>query len=123
MRSLIDEIAHSIIAPAAKRRFFSAPYLPFRRYLGCYEEAFEIGVVLGYAFRDRLTTFAKLFSEPGRELELITFMQELAQQRLAEVGEAKTFFQLAMFAEEARIRADWQESGLPKRKHSTLRNI
>jgi hypothetical protein len=112
LRSLIDEVAHAIITPAAKKRLFSAPYLPFQRYLGCYQEAFETGVVLGYAFRDRLATFAKLFSEPGREQELVTFMQELAGQYLAQIGEPKDFFDLAMWYEESRIKTRWNASGI-----------
>jgi hypothetical protein len=112
LRSLIDEVADSIIAPALKKRLFSGPYLPFQRYLGCYQMAFETGVVLGYSFRNRLTTFAKLFSHPDREQELVTFMQELAGKHLAEIGEPKNFLQLAMFHEESRIRTNWYESGI-----------
>jgi hypothetical protein len=113
LRSLIWEVVHSTIASAAKKRFlFFAPYLPFQRYLGCYQEAFEVGVVLGYAFRNRLAVFAKLFSEPGHEQEVVTFMQELGERRLREVGEARGFFDLATLAEEHRIKANWQESGI-----------
>ena len=112
MRSLIDEVTRSIVAPALKKRLFSAPYIPFRRYLGCYQTAFETGAVLGYAFRDRLTTFAKLFCEPGREEELTMAMQELARQKMAKVGKAGNFIALAMFAEENRIKANWHESGI-----------
>lgn len=113
VRSLISEITYSVAVPASKRRFFFfAPYLPFQRYLGCYQEAFEIGVVLGYAFRDRLLTFAKLFAECGREEELITFMQQLAHERLAEVGKAANFFEMGWFAEEDRINVNWRDSGI-----------
>ncbi len=122
MRSLIWEVAYSISVRAAKKRFFFfAPHVPFQRYLGCYQEAFEVGVVLGYAFRNRLATFAKLFSEPGREQELIAFMQELAQRRLTEVGDAENFFSLSMAAEEGRIRADWRESGITEGQIEHLR--
>src|ERR1039457_2010356 len=89
--SLIDEVTDSVVAPAVKKRFLSAPYVPIRRYLGCYQVAFENGVVLGYAFGDRLTTFARLFSQPGREQELTTFMQGLAETMLAKCREAETF--------------------------------
>ena len=112
MRSLIDEIAHSVIAPPAKKRLFSGPYLPFQRYLGCYQIAFETGVVLGYAFRSRLTTLAKLFSQPSREQELVTFMQGLAGQHLAKAGEPKDFLQLAMWYEDSRIKGNWHEEGI-----------
>ena len=112
MRSLIDEVARSIVAPAAKKRLFIPPHLPFVSYLGCYEVAFETGVVLGYSFRDRLATFAELFSQPGREQELVTFLQELAAQHLTEVGEPKGFIDLALRHEESRIKAKWRESGI-----------
>lgn len=112
MRSLIDEITHSVVGPAARKSFLKAPYVPFQRYLGCYQEAFEIGAVLGYSFRDRITTFAKLFSEADRDQELIKFMSGLAQDRLKGVDGAKSFVDVAMFAEEARIKANWRNSGL-----------
>jgi hypothetical protein len=112
LRSLISEIAHSIAAPAVTKRFlFFAPGIPFQRYLGCYQEAFEIGVVLGYTFRNKLLTFAKLFAEANHEQELITFMQELARQRLSETQEPETFFQLGMLPEESRIKTNWRKSG------------
>lgn len=114
MRSLIWEMVRSIIASEAKKRFFLfAPYLPFQRYLGCYQEAFEAGVVLGYTFRNRLALFAKLFTEPGHEQEVTESIQEIARERLAEAG-AKDFFDLAEFAEEARIETLWLESGIYK---------
>lgn len=121
MRSLIDEIAYSIIAPATKKRLFSAPHVPFVRYLGCYQEAFETGVVLGYTFRTKLGSFAKLFSLPDSEQKLIVFMQELAKQRLTEVGNAKTFFELAMVAEENRVDANWQASGVTEMQSQRLK--
>jgi len=112
VHSLIDEVAGSIMSGALKKRIFSAPYIPFQRYLGCYQEAFEAGVVLGYAFRDRLTTLAKLFSQPGREEELVRAMQELAQRKLTGIGKAENFLELAMFAEEHRVEANWLGSGI-----------
>ena len=98
--------------PAVTKRFwFFALGIPFTRYLGCYQEAFEVGVVLGYTFRDRLTTFAKLFAEPDHEQQLITVMQELARQRFSETKKPETFSRLGMLAEEIRIKSNWQRSG------------
>jgi hypothetical protein len=116
VRTLIDEFVTSIIAPALKKRVFAASYIPFRRYLGCYQVAFETGAVLGYTFRDRLSTFAKLFCVPGREEELSMAMQELARQKISKVGETENFLGLAMFAEEARITANWRESGITEKQ-------
>ena len=121
MNSLIDEIVHSVVTPAIEKRFFSKPSVAFQRYLGCYQEAFEIGVVLGYGFRDKLSTFAMLFTEPGHEQGLISFMQELAQERLMEIAGAETFFPLAMFAEEKRITKNWRESAISETQIEQLK--
>lgn len=109
--SLVDELARTILTPALKKRLFSEPYVPFRRYLGCYQIAFETGVVLGHMFRDRMPSFARLFSMPRREEELIGAIQELARDKLAEAQDTGSFIGLAMYAEENRIKAGWQESG------------
>ena len=112
-RSLLNHIVNSIIAPAARKKLFRAPYIPFRRYLGCYQEAFEIGAVLGYAYRKKIVTFAKLFSQPGREAGFVSAIQQLARERLAtQLIEPESFIHLAMFAEETRIKANWQASGI-----------
>jgi hypothetical protein len=108
---LVDELARTILAPALKKRLFSEPYIPFRRYLGCYQMAFETGLVLGYMFRDRMPSFARLFSMPGHEAELIGAIQELARDKLTEAQDADSFIGLAMYAEENRIKANWQQSG------------
>jgi hypothetical protein len=123
VRTLIDEFATSIIAPALKKRLFSAPYIPFPRYLGCYQVAFETGSVLGHVFRDKLATLVKLFCEPGREETLIIAMRELAQQKRARVEDCQNFAAFAMFDEEKRIIANWSESGITEtqREHETRR--
>lgn len=109
--SLVDELARTILTPALKKRLFSEPYIPFRRYLGCYQMAFETGVVLGHKFRDAMPNFARLFSTPGREEELIGAIKELARDKLREAQDADSFIGLAMYAEENRIKAGWQQSG------------
>lgn len=121
MRSLIDEIVYSVLTPALKKRLLRSPYVPFQRYLGCYEEAFEAGVVLGYAFRNNTTLFAKLFSMPGRERELVTYMQQLAADRLKGLQKPSAFFDLAMFPEEKRITANWRESGIDEAQQEYLK--
>jgi hypothetical protein len=110
MHSLVGQIGHDLIGPNLRGGWLSAPYVPFRRYLGLYQEAFETGTVLGYTYRNRMAEFAQLFSESGREMELVNFVQELAQKRLAEAPAATSFFELAMFAEEERVRAQWRHA-------------
>src|ERR1022692_3164825 len=110
MHSLIAYIAHGLIAPVATKGWFSKSHVPFRRYLGLYQEAFEIGVVLGYTYRNDIECFAQLFSEHGREKDLINFIQELAGKRQSDVPNATSFFELAMFAEEQRVRAQFSHA-------------
>jgi hypothetical protein len=108
VRSLIADIAQQIIAPVAQKSLFTKPHLPFRRYLGCYQEAFEMGVVLGFTYQRNLPSFAQLFTGLGSEQQFITYIQDLGQQRVSAVGNVKSFFELAMFVEEQRVRRTWQ---------------
>jgi hypothetical protein len=106
--ALIDTFVYTIMNPAAKKPFFGEPYVPFQRYLGCYQILFETGVILGYAFRDKLPTFAKLFSEAGREEDAIAFIQEIALSAWCQVEEPKSFLVFGMEAEKARIKAQYE---------------
>ena len=117
---LLAHIAHSIIAPALKKRIFRPPYLPFLAYLLVYQEAFEIGVVLGYAYRERIVVFAKLLCAPGKEVEFVELMQELAGKRLTAEPNAKTFLDLGMAYERDRARRNWRESGITESQAGTF---
>ncbi|HXP82882.1 MAG TPA: hypothetical protein VN976_23475 [Verrucomicrobiae bacterium] len=106
---LIDMFVYTIMNPAVKKPFIGAPYITFQRYLGCYQIAFETGVILGYAFRDRLLTFAKLFSEAGREKDATAFIKDIAQRVLNKVKEPKDFLVLGMSAEKSRIEIQYAD--------------
>ena len=69
-----------------------------------------MGVVLGFTYKTNLPTFAQLFAGPGREQQFITYIQNLGQQRVSDAGSVQSFFELAMFAEEERIKCSWQSS-------------
>lgn len=69
---LLAHIAHSIVVPALKKRFFRPSYLQFHTYLLVYQEAFEIGAVLGYAYRERIRIFARLLCAPGKGSGLLS---------------------------------------------------
>jgi hypothetical protein len=69
--------------------------------------------VLGHAYRNNLTSFAKLFSHPGHEAQIISLVQKLAREAVAAVrSEPENFLVLAMFSERERIHARWHESGI-----------
>ena len=94
-----------LITSAVKKKWFSKPVLPFRRYLGLYEEAFEMGVAIGYAHRDNLTGLVQLFSQAGREEELTIALCGMVQQHLSELPNAAGLLDLGMFREEERCKA------------------
>jgi hypothetical protein len=63
-------------------------------------------------FRDMMPSFARLFSRAGHEEELIGFIQQSARDKLAKARDTDSFADLAMFAEENRIKAIYRQSGL-----------
>jgi hypothetical protein len=111
MKSLPAEIVKIVLTPVVQKKFFSKPMIPIQRYLGCYQQTFEFGAVLGHAFRDNFPWLIQLFSEPGREHELAKAFNQLAAEDLAAVGDPVSFFRLAMEQEESRIRKFWKDSG------------
>lgn len=120
--SLVDELARTILTPALRKGLFSKPYIPFRRYLGCYQMAFETGVVLGHMFCQRMPTFARLFSMPGREEELTGALQELARSKHSKARDADSLIGLGMFEEENRIKTRWQQSGVTEKQIQAFAN-
>jgi len=117
---LLAHIARSIIAPRLKRRLFRPSYLPVLTYLVAYQEAFEVGVVLGYAYRSKMLDFARLLCSSGSESEFVGFIQQLASERLAAQPYAKTLVDLGMAYEDRRIRRNWQESGVKETEIAVL---
>jgi len=111
MCSLIAELARVIMEPASKRKLLGKPYLTCWRYLGCYEQAFESGAVLGHAFSARLPTLVQLFCEIGREQELSGALREAAKNHLTQTGEPKSFIDMAMWFEKTRAEDVWRKAG------------
>lgn len=111
MSSLPAEIVKMVLLPAVQREFLSKPKIPVQRYLGCYEQVFEIGAVLGHAFRKNFPWFIQFFSEPSREHDLANAFNQVATKHLAAIGEPTSFLQLAMEMEESRIRKSWRDAG------------
>ncbi len=111
MNSLADEIVQMILDPALKKKRLSEPVVSYERYLGCYQEVFEIGAVLGHAFRNKFIWFVQFFSNPGREAEVGMQLRLVAQEHLEVVEDRRTFFGLAMRYEESRIQKNWHRAG------------
>lgn len=111
MHSLIAELARAIMAPASQKRLLGKPYLTCWRYLGCYEQAFESGAVLGYAFSDKLSNLVQLFCDPGRREELTVALMESAKELFAETAAPESFLDLAMWSEKSRMENLWRKAG------------
>jgi hypothetical protein len=110
MPSLIAELIRGIMQPAVEKKFFGEPFITCARYLGCYEQAYESGAVLGHAFSDRLPVLVRLLTERGHENTQADIMLQTAQKHLVSVGEAKSFFDLAMCFEKARTEDLWRKA-------------
>lgn len=111
MNSLADEIVQMVLGPALQKKRLSEPVVLYERYLGCYQEVFEIGAVLGHAFRNKFIWFVQFFSNPGREAEVGTQLRLVAQEHLDAAEDGRTFFGLAMRYEESRFQKNWHRAG------------
>jgi hypothetical protein len=107
-------LTYRVIGPAIKKKWLSKPVVPFRKYLGVYEEAFEMGVGIGYAHRNNLPWLTQLFAEKGREQELANALREMVQRHISGLIEANSLFDLGVFAEEARIKAEIRTRSFPE---------
>jgi hypothetical protein len=95
--SLISYLAHGCIAPVKKKGLFSGEYVLFGEYLSHAQLLYETSAILGYIYRDKLNTFAELFSEPGRQADLANLIVTgtFVADRLAELpDEPKKFNEL-----------------------------
>ena len=95
--SLLGYLAHEFIAPVKRAGLFSGEYVLFAEYLSHAQLLYETSAVLGCIYRDRLDTFAELFSEPGRQADLANFLitGTVVADRLAALpDDPKNFYEL-----------------------------
>lgn len=74
------------VQQVAKTRLFGGPYLRFCDFVNVSAYLYQSGALLARAMNklDKLTILAKMFSEPGRERDVINWLQDLAKNRLDE---------------------------------------
>lgn len=90
--SLLECFTAPLVDRVVEKGFLGKRFFRFWPYLNLGLYLYESGVVLGLARRDRLETLAKLFSKPGDQRELCTWMRDAAAKRLQEYdGEPETF--------------------------------
>ena len=111
MNSLPNEIIQMVLAPAVQKKFFGEPKVLLQRYLGCYQQIFEMGAVLGHAFRKDFPWFVPFWSLPGREHDLAQSFHQIANEDVAAIGKVSSFFDLGMHREESNIYQTWRNAG------------
>lgn len=80
---------------------FSAEHVLLGDYMPRALFLYETGAVLGYTFRDRIATFAKAFSEPGRESQTASYLGDQAASKLQQFVEPPNDFIDLFFKPEA----------------------
>jgi hypothetical protein len=115
--TLLGYLMHQIIAPVKRRGLFSGEYVLFAEYLSQAQFLYETGPVLGYIYRDRLDTFAELFSESGRQADLTNYLatETFVDDRLAELlDEPKNFHDLFLESEGTNLMKKMHDVGLTR---------
>ena len=85
MRTLLTNLAETALAPIRRKGWFSGEYVRLGEYMRRAQLLYETGVVLGHHFCERLDAFVQLFSEPGREAEMIASLAKSAADQVAAV--------------------------------------
>jgi hypothetical protein len=79
--SLINYFAHQTLSSITKKGMFSGEYVLFGEYLEQTQMLFEMSSALGYTYRDKIETFATLFSEEGKQKSVVDYMSTAAIER------------------------------------------
>lgn len=96
-----------------EKGLFGKPYVRFGRFIMAGLWVYQTGAILGRAKRECLPTLAKMFSEPGREEEVINFLQDLAAERIESYAEdAHSFFDFFIRTEYKKAGLNWPPSDL-----------
>lgn len=80
--SLISYLAQLTISPLVQKRLVRKPYLLLGQLLFAEQRLFELSMLLGYRYRNRLDIFVQLFSTPGNEASVINFLETIAKDNV-----------------------------------------
>lgn len=94
-RQLLAYLAGFLLAPFVKSGPLSGRWVPLGQCVVAAQVAYETGALLGYRFRNQMPVFVKLFCEPGREVDSLNYLKQIAQKEpMSCRGERTTFFDL-----------------------------
>ena len=100
------------VSQVLEKPVFRSPYIRFMRFLLVSKYLYEIGAIIGRARHNKLLILVKMLAVPGKEHNVVSFLQEQAQKRLDSYGrEPDTFFSLFMTTELAKMgcKLEWFE--------------
>lgn len=101
---LIAYLANLACAPIIRKGLFAGEYVFFGEYMPASLHLYETGSILGYTYRDRLTSFVTLFCEPGHESDLIAHLPKSVSAKLAALDhQPKDFMELYFIPEATRL--------------------
>ena len=112
---LLGYLAHQVISPVTRKGLFSGKHVWFAEYLSHAQLLYEISAVLGYTYRDKLETFAELFSEPGRQADLahvLVTATSVADRLAALPDEPKDIYGLFFVSEGKKLMKAMHNGGL-----------
>jgi hypothetical protein len=90
--SLIAYIASELSLPIIRQSWLRGTYVRALELMSCAQCVFETGTVLGWTFRNKMPLFVQLFSEPGREADVLEYLRNKAADRLAASGQEPSSF-------------------------------
>jgi len=86
-----------IVPDAIKKGLFGGPHILFPELVNICAYLFQSNAIIGRVRRNQIDLLAKLFTEPGRESDLIPWLRERSRKQLSEYkdvfGEEPTGFQ------------------------------
>lgn len=93
-------LAEHYLRGYVQKRLLGGSYIQLGHLLSVGGFLFEMGGILGRAFRDKLADFAEAYTgEEGRGHDAATFIQEQGQRVVARAPEARTITELFMISE------------------------
>lgn len=79
--SLINYLAYQALSSITKKKLLGGQHVVFGEYLEQTQMLFEMSSALGYTYRDKIETFAILFSEKGKQKSVTDYMSTTAIER------------------------------------------
>jgi hypothetical protein len=110
----LSYLAHVLITPVKKKGWLSGEYVLLADYLSQAQLLYETGAVLGYTYRNNLQSFAAVFTQPDRNVDLIYFLTTatgVADRLAALPEEPKNFYDLFFKSEAQNLLATMHKQG------------